>query len=588
MKLKGTPVSQGITIGKAHLISFEEVPIPSYEILENEIDGEVSRFNKSLNLVIEELEKVKEAAAVSINDESLAIFDVHIAILRDPILKRNTISRIIKERKNAEFAFASSIRMVLEVLEKSKDPYFRERVIDIKDLASKVQMRMLGTHKQHSLDVSDPILVSEQLSPSQTGPFQHIVKGFITEHGGKTSHTAILARSLEIPAIVGVNGILNSISQGDEIIVDGIDGVVIVNPTTEEKAYYLEKIKSFKEKREKLLSGSRKPSRTIDGHHIKLKCNIELEEELERVSEVGAEGIGLYRSEFLYLKCAPNLPSEEEHYEIYKKIAESVYPYKATIRTLDLGGERYFQKHLAPKEANPVLGLRALRFSLKHYDIFKTQLRGILRASTKRNLEIMFPMVTTIEDLLMAKTVFQEAKESLRRENISFDEEIKVGIMVEVPVCALNTEAFAHNADFFSVGSNDLIQYLMAIDRNNESVATYYDPYHPAFLRLLLFVASTAKRNKIPVSICGESASDPDLIPLFIGLGIDEFSMTPQSILDVKEKIVSLSYKECRKIALEATKAWSGEEVRKILKDGKSRTQTFLGLKWKKKGKSDN
>ena len=299
MKLKGTPVSQGIAIGKAHLISFEEVPIPSYEILESNIDEEVSRFNKAINLVIDELERVKEAAAVSISDESLAIFDVHIAILKDPILKRNTISRIVKERKNAESAFATSIRMVLEVLEKSKDPYFKERVIDIKDLASKVQMRMLGNHKQHSLDVSDPILVSEQLSPSQTGPFQHIVKGFITEHGGKTSHTAILARSLEIPAIVGVTGISSSISQGDEIIVDGVEGVIIVNPTSDEKKHYIEKIKSYKEKRGKLLAESKKPSRTIDGHHIKLKCNIDLEEELSKALEVGAEGIGLYRSEFL-------------------------------------------------------------------------------------------------------------------------------------------------------------------------------------------------------------------------------------------------------------------------------------------------
>ncbi|MFB3851712.1 MAG: phosphoenolpyruvate--protein phosphotransferase [Acidobacteriota bacterium] len=588
MKLKGTPVSSGIAIGRAHLISFEEIPIPSYEIAESEADNEVSRFNRALNLVVEELENVKEAAKISISDESLAIFDVHIAILKDPTLKRNTITRIIKERKNAEAAFQTSVRMVLDILENSPDPYFRERVIDIKDLAAKVQMRMLGNHKKQDLDIPDPILISSQLSPSQTGPFQQIVKAFVTEHGGKTSHTAILARSLEIPAVVGVSGAVSSISQGDEIIVDGIEGLVIVKPTPQEKAEYLEKINAYRERREKLILELKKPSRTIDGHHIKLRCNIDLEEELEKAAEFGAEGIGLYRSEFLYLKCAPALPSEEEHYQIYKKISESAFPYKATIRTLDLGGERYFHKHLAPTEANPVLGLRALRFSLKHYDIFKTQLRGILRASTKKNIEIMFPMVTSLEDIQMAKAVLREAQESLKRENIPYDEEIKVGIMIEVPICALNAEAFANNVDFFSVGTNDLIQYLMAIDRNNEGVANYYDPYHPAFLRLLLNVASTAKRHKIPISICGETASDPDLIPLFIGLGIDEFSMTPQAIPDVKAKIISLSYKDCRKIALEATKAWSGEEVRRILKGGKTKSGTFLGVRWKKRDKGDS
>lgn len=588
MKLKGIPVSSGIAIGHAHLISFEEIPIPSYEIEEGEADIEVARFNRALNLVIEELENVKEAAKVSISDESLAIFDVHIAILKDPILKRNTITRIIKERKNAEAAFQTSVRMVLEILENSSDSYFRERVIDIKDLAAKVQMRMLGNHKKQDLDISDPILVSSQLSPSQTGPFQQIVKAFVTEHGGKTSHTAILARSLEIPAVVGVSGAIGSISQGNEIIVDGIEGLVIVKPTSEEKEEYLEKIRAYKEKREHLLLELKKPSRTIDGHHIKLKCNIDLEEELEKALEFGAEGIGLYRSEFLYLKCAPSLPSEEEHFETYKKIAESAFPYKAVIRTLDLGGERYFHKHLAPAEANPVLGLRALRFSLRHYEIFKTQLRGILRASTKKNLEIMFPMVTSLEDIQKAKAIIREVKESLKRENIPYDEEIKVGIMIEVPICALNAEAFANNVDFFSIGTNDLIQYLMAIDRNNENVANYYDPYHPAFLRLLLSVASTAKRHKIPISICGETASDPDLISLFIGLGIDEFSMTPQAIPDVKSKIISLSYKECRKIALEATKAWSGDEVRKLLKCVKTESGTFLGVRWKKRDKGDN
>jgi len=588
LRLKGTPVSSGIAIGRAHLISFEEIPIPSYEIADGDVDNEVARFNRALNFVVEELESVKETARISVSDESLAIFDVHIAILRDPVLKRNTIAKIIKERKNAEAAFASSVRMVLDILENSPDPYFRERVIDIKDLAAKVQMKMVGGHKKEDLNIPDPILVSSQLSPSQTGPFRQFVKAFVTEHGGKTSHTAILARSLEIPAVVGVSGTVESVEQGDEIIVDGIEGIVLIKPTLAEKEEYLEKIKAYKKKREALIFELQKPSRTVDGHQIKLMCNIDLEEELEKGTAMGAEGIGLYRSEFLYLKCAPSLPSEEEHYNIYKKIAESSYPYKATIRTLDLGGEKYFQKHLAPAEANPVLGLRALRFSLKHYDIFKTQLRGILRASTKKNIQIMFPMVTTLEDLLAAKAVLREAQDSLKRENIPYDEKIKVGIMIEVPICALNAEAFAHNVDFFSIGTNDLIQYLMAIDRNNEGVANYYDPYHPAFLRLLLSVASTAKRHKIPISICGEAASDPDLIPLFIGLGIDEFSMTPQSIPDVKAKVVSLSYKECRKIALEATKVWSGDEVKRILKsNGKTRPGVFLGMRWKKREKID-
>jgi phosphotransferase system enzyme I (PtsI) len=580
LKIKGTTISQGIAIGRAHLLDVEKFLLPSYEINDEEVESEVNRFNSALKLTVEEIEEIKEKTRQSASDEAGAIFDVHIAILNDPALKRNTVTRIIKERKNAELAFATSIKNVVETLEKSSDPYFRERAIDIRDLARRVISNLQGKKKNDPPNYDSPILVSSQLSPSQTSALHASVKGFVTEHGGKTSHTAIIARSLEIPAVIGVKGIVEAISPGDEIIIDGIDGVVIIKPTQDEKDEYLEKLNAFKERRSKLLEESKKPSKTVDGHNIKIRCNIDFEEELKKVNEFGVEGVGLYRSEFLYLNCAPELPSEEEHFETYKRIAEAAYPFKAVIRTLDLGGEKYFQEQLAPQEVNPVLGLRAIRFSLRHHQLFKTQLRGILRASTKKNLEIMFPMITIVEELKTAKDVLKEAMQDLKREGVPFDEEIKVGIMIEIPICALNAEAFASDVDFFSIGTNDLIQYLMAIDRSNESVAGYYDPYHPAFLRLLLSIASVAKRNKIGLSICGEVASDPDMIPLLIGLGYDEFSMTPQSVLEVKSKIISLLYKECRKVALDATKMKTGRQVRNLLKGGK--VPSFLGIKWGK------
>jgi phosphoenolpyruvate-protein phosphotransferase (PTS system enzyme I) len=584
LKFKGTPVSQGIAIGHAHPLNAEETLVPCYEIEETGVDAEVSRFNAALKTTIEELEAVKESARENAeNEETVAIFDVHIAMLRDPGIKRNTISKIITERRNAESAFDSSLKTVLDVLENSPDQYFRERVIDIRDLAQKVQSHMMGLEQSGTTTLlSDPILVASQLSPSQTGPFQNIARGFVTEHGAKTSHTAILARSLGIPAVVGIPGIMHSIAPGDEIIVDGLEGMVIIKPNVAEKTEYAEKIAAFSAHHESLVLEAKKPSRTVDGHHIKLKVNIDFEEELKNGVEFGSEGVGLYRSEFLYLKCAPNLPSEEEHAEQYTKIAEAVYPHRATIRTLDLGGEKYFQEFLEPKAVNPVLGLRAIRFSLRHWEMFQSQLRGILRASCKKNLAVMFPMVTVLEELQMARAALSEAMDSLRRDSVPFDPDIPVGIMVEIPICALNAEAFAPYVDFFSIGTNDLIQYLMAVDRNNEAVADYYDPVHPAFLRLLASVAEAAKSRKISVSICGEVASDPDLVPLFIGLGIEEFSMTPQAILEVKAKVRSLSYKECHKLAQQAFKAWTGTEVKNLLKGRPIKERKFLGLTWRK------
>ncbi|HNQ79183.1 MAG TPA: phosphoenolpyruvate--protein phosphotransferase [Acidobacteriota bacterium] len=588
MRFKGTPVSQGITIGHAHPLDVEDALVPSYEIEESAVDAEVSKFNTALNRTIDELSAVKDAAAENAeSDEMTAIFDVHIAMLKDPGIKRNTISKIITERKNAESAFSASIKSVLDILENSPDHYFRERVVDIRDLAQKVQSHMMGLEQAASASpFRDPILVASQLSPSQTGPFQDLAKGFVTEHGARTSHTAILARSLRIPAVVGIPGLMHSISPGDEIIVDGLEGEVIVKPSEEEKAHYIEKMKAFREYHEKLVQEAKKVSRTVDGHHIRLKVNIDFEEELKNCAEFGAEGVGLYRSEFLYLQCAPNLPSEEEHAAYYTRIAEAVYPHRATIRTLDLGGEKYFQEILEPKAVNPVLGLRAIRFSLRHWEMFQTQLRGILRASYKKNVSVMFPMVSMLEELQMARAALSEAMDSLRRDSVPFDPDIQVGIMVEIPVCALNAEAFAPYCDFFSIGSNDLIQYLMAIDRNNESMADYYDPHHPAFLRLLGSVAEAAKSRKIPVSICGEVASDPNLIPLFIGLGIEEFSMTPEALLEVKAKVRSLSFKECHKLAAQAVKAWTGTEVKNLLMGRPIKEKKFLGLKWSK-GKSD-
>ncbi len=568
MILKGTPVSSGFAAGTARALVAQKLAVPRYFVLAEERDGESARLCLAIEATTGELESAKEALRGKVESSLLDLFDAYVVILKDPALLRTARSHITTEGMNAEQAIEKAVKAMTAALIASGDTYFQEKAADLEDLHSRVQRHLRGAHQELVAPSAEPqVILADNLTPSETGHLHHAsVVAFATEHGARTSHTAIIARSLGIPAVVGVAGLMEAISQDQRVIVDGVEGKVILEPTPEEEAEYARRAEAYRDYRLKIKAGARKEARTIDGHVIRTRANIDLENELEGAIEAGAEGAGLYRSEFLYLERSPELPSEEEHAAIYSRICEALYPHRVTIRTLDLGGEKYFHKVLEPEGQNPVLGVRAVRFTLRHPGLFKTQLRGLLRASARKNMAIMFPLVTTVDELKACLALLEECKAELKAEGVPFDTRLPAGIMVEVPCCALTAEAFVPYADFFSIGTNDLIQYLMAIDRNNESVAALYDPTHPAVLRCISHVCEAARVRGIPVAVCGEMASDAALAPLLVGLGVGELSMAPEALLDVKAAIRGLSYEKCRRMARHALKAGTGEEVADILK----------------------
>ena len=567
MRFQGTAVSPGIAIGTAQIVLVKEIPVLRVFIPQNALEDEIQRLRNALNTTIRELETLKETAKPKLGDDFLAIFDAHVIILKDPFLINSAEQRIRKERVNAEYALQGAIQDMVRGLMTTEDSYFQERAMDLEDLHRRVQQHLQGSvHAKADWTGENIILLADTLTPSETGALHNSpIVAFATEHGARTSHTAIIARSLEIPAVVGVKGLMAAAGPQRDVIVDGLLGVVILDPTEEEVAEYRRRLEAYRKQRKMILAHARKEARTIDGHRILVSANIDLPDEIKSGLEVGAAGVGLYRSEFLFLGCAPNLPSEDQHFAQYDQIAHAFYPHRVVIRTLDLGGEKYFHQVLDRTERNPVLGVRAVRFCLTHPEVFKTQLRGILRASARKNVHILLPLITTLEELDEALKLLEACKEELRSEGVPFDPEVPVGIMVEVPSCALTAEAFLPQVSFFSIGTNDLIQYLLAIDRNNDSVAHLYDPMHPAVLRCLHHVCEAAQGAGKPVSVCGEVASDVDMTPLLIGLGAQELSMSPSAILEVRNKIRNLSFQACQRLARKALKCRSGTEVHALV-----------------------
>ncbi len=569
MRLKGTPVSPGISVGRARLVRTQRLSVTRYSVPEDRLDDEVERLQRALDAAAEELLQLKERVQSKLHEEFLSLFDAYVVILRDPALIKTARGHIVTQRMNAEYAVQKSIEGMVRALQSSQDPYFRERALDLEDLNRRVQIHLNGKHKPFpSLEGDNLIILADNLSPSET-EMLHVssVTAFATEHGARTSHTAILARSLEIPAVVGVSGLMQASSHERSIIVDGLDGTVIIDPTKDELEEYEQKAEAYERYRKRIQTEGRLEARTVDGRLLKVSANIDLEDELSSAISAGAEGVGLYRSEFLFLKHSPQIPTEEQHFEVYRKICEQMYPHRVVIRTLDLGGEKYFQNVLEPEEKNPVLGVRAIRFCLRHPEIFRPQLRGLLRAAVGTNLAILFPLVTTVDELQQALQHLEDAKQELKKNGIPFNPDVPVGIMVEVPATALTAEAFAPHIQFFSIGTNDLIQYLMACDRNNENVAALYDPMHPAVLSCLSHVCDVAHKNKLKITVCGEVGSDPVMTPLLLGMGVDELSMTPASILEVKAAIRELSYQKCRKIARKALKAKSSVDASRIVRN---------------------
>jgi len=525
--ISGIVASPGIRIGKAYLYKGAKVIIPKYTILDDEVDSQISRFDLAREKTKNEIRTIQQQMAQNISSDIADIFATHIMAIDDPVVHQRIIDAIKKERKNVEWAINDISLELINQLESIDDEYMRERIIDISDIHKRLIANLQKTEFQSLADLKDEVIVfAQDLTPSDTALMnRENVLAFVTDKGGRTSHTAILARALEIPALVGTGNATSCIKNGDTVIIDSLHGQVIVNPSPEEITEYIRYQEDLLVLEHELSKMNRLPSITQDKVAIEVLGNIELPEEMQvirdhaaRARRFGAQGIGLFRSEFLFMDKF--LPNEEKQLESYRKVVEAFHPLPVTIRTIDVGGDKVYALSESYKERNPFLGCRAIRFSLSHIPMFKTQLRAILRASAFGKVKLMFPMISTAEEVIRSKELLEEAKESLRSEGLAFDEKIPVGIMIEVPSAALNADRLAKHSDFFSVGTNDLVQYMLAVDRIGEKVAYLYKPVDLAVLRILRHIAKAGKENNTPLSICGEIAGEPKYTMLLLGLGL--------------------------------------------------------------------
>ena len=563
IRFEGAGVSPGMACGKIHVVRDDLDDVSRYRIAPSQIPDEIGRFETALIQTRMQILEMQQRIAESIGAKDAAIFDAHLLVVEDRTLIDEVLRKLETDLCNVEWVFQEVATRYAETLNKIDDPYLRERALDIQDVTKRVIRNLQGKAPKTFLALSElHILVAHNLTPSDTASMNRAnVLGIATDLGSRTSHAAILARSLNIPAVVGLHDITAKLETGQHVLVDGSDGLLIVNPAPETIAHYAE----LESRRARVVSQLKQlrttRSTTRDGRHIVLSANIELPEDVEAVAANGAEGIGLYRTEFLYLNRT-TLPTEDEQFETYRKVAERVRPDPLIIRTFDLGGDK-----LAPgtvditDELNPFLGWRAIRLCLENIDIFKTQLRAILRASAVGNIKIMFPMISGLEEWRRAKAVLAECNEELRRSGIPLGEEIEVGAMIEIPSAALCANVLASEVDFFSIGTNDLIQYTLAVDRVNEKIAHLYEPTHPAILRLLRMIAEAAHAHHIWVGVCGEMAGDVALVPLLLGLGMDELSAGATSVPRVKRAVQSLAIPECRELVEETLKLNTSSEI---------------------------
>ena len=566
--LKGTGVSPGIIIGKAFLFYPSEIEVSTILLnTEDEINQEIDRCKLSLNESKKQLLIIKKEVEHKKHKEARYIIDAQILILEDKLLTENIISTIKEKRIDAASAVRDTMRVLSKSFDDVGDEYLKERKSDIDYIGERITRNILGRKRQDLSNIKEEsIIVANDLSPADTANLDvDVVMGFVTNAGGKTSHTAIMARALEIPSVVGLEKVTEEVYNGDTIIVDGTIGVVIIRPTSETLRNYSEKKQKYEQLEKELFKHKDLPAETPDGYQIKLLANIELVEELSSVLEHGAEGIGLYRTEFLYLN-RKGLPSEEEHFNIYKKVIETIAPHTVTIRTLDIGGDKFLSRIDLAEEMNPVMGLRAIRFCLKEVRIFKTQLRAILRASAFGELKVLFPMISGVQEIIQIKEILEELKNELKKEGVPFNPHIKIGIMIEIPSAATIADLLAKEVNFFSIGTNDLIQYTLAIDRVNEHVSYLYNPLHPAVIRLIKTVVEAAHNNGIEVVMCGEMAGEPLYLPILLGLGIDELSMNPLCILRIKKILRAITYRESQEFVKVLDRFKTDSEIENFMK----------------------
>jgi len=574
--LKGIGASPGIAIGKVFLVDRAHLELSHYNITTNEeIEKEIERVKRAIAASRAQLLKAKKDINKKKFKEAQYIIDTYIMLLQDKILMENTIKAIKHEKIDAALALKKTVDGLRKHLANIDDEYMQGRTSDIDYIEQRI-LRNLAGIKSDIITASKEniIIVANDLSPADTVNLNvNEVLGFTIDCGGKTSHTAIMARALKIPAVVGLKDITSRVKTGDTIIIDGVHGVVISNPTPDKLLQYSQQKLQYDEFEMGLLKYRDLPAETSDGFRIKLLANIEIMEELPSVIAYGAEGIGLYRTEFLFLN-RKNLPSEKEQFEIYKKVTETISPNPVTIRTLDIGGDKFMSQIDFAEEINPVMGLRAIRFCLKEVAIFKTQLRAILRASAYGKVKILFPMISGIEEVWQTKKILDEVKKELNSEMKAFDPDIEIGIMIEVPSASTIADLLAKEVNFFSIGTNDLIQYTLAIDRVNEQVSYLYEPLHPAVLRLIRNIINAAHSNGLTVAMCGEMAGEPFYIPILLGLGIDELSMNIMALPRVKRILRSLQYKESKSITDDIFKLSTAQEVETMLK--KTANKAFL------------
>lgn len=562
--LKGIAASSGVAIAKVYKLEQPKIEIVKKDAVS---EVEIKRLHDALNQTKADIELIKERASVNLNEEELAVFDAHLMMASDPELLSQIESMIQNDQVNAEFAANEVANMMITMFESMDNDYMKERAADVKDVTARLIAHILGVHIPDLTTINESVIVvAHDLTPSDTAQLnKKFTKGFATAIGGRTSHSAIMARSLEIPAVVGCQGILDRVNHGDLLILDAVEGEVFINPDQETIAKYEKKIEEVAAEKEALKVLISAKSETKDGHEVELSGNIGTPKDVVGVLNNGGEGVGLYRTEFLYMDN-DHFPTEEEQFEAYKEVLQGMGNRRVVVRTLDIGGDKTLPYFTFPEEMNPFLGYRAIRLCLDRTDIFRTQLRALIRASIYGRLCIMFPMIATVKEFRDAKAIYTDEFEKLKSEGVEVANNIEVGMMVEIPAAAVNADNFAKEADFFSIGTNDLIQYTMAADRMSEHVSYLYQPYNPSILRLIKMTIDGAHKEGKWAGMCGEMAGEPYAVAILLGLGLDEFSMSATSILKARRMVKSLSKKEMEDVAKKALSLATAEEVLDYIK----------------------